>query len=196
MTDYHVVLGATSILLGVIGYIFYFRSIFRGITKPHPFTWFTYGIIDVIVFIAQVIKGAGPGAWTLGFSAVVVFAIAALALKWGEKRITRSDWLCFVGALMAIVFWIATDDPLYAVIIATGINILAILPTFRKSYLRPNEEALSMWSLDAAKYAVSIFALETANLTTALFPFGIVVTNGILVAVVLLRRRKLAKLRA
>jgi len=190
--DYQMFIGATSIALGVVGYAFYFRSIFRGITKPHIFTWLTYGILDSIVFSAQVIKGAGPGAWTLGFSVLACFVIAAIALHWGEKRITKSDWLCFIGALVAIAFWFVTSNPLGAVVIASLINLLALVPTFRKSYLRPHEESVSMWSFDIAKYALSIFALSSLNATTALFPVVIVVCNGALVTLILLRRRQLA----
>ncbi len=93
--DYHVIIAVGALLLGATGYFFYFRSIFRGITKPHIFTWLVYGVLDVIVFAAQIIKGAGPGAWALGFSAIVCFIIAVLALYWGEKHITKSDWLAF-----------------------------------------------------------------------------------------------------
>ncbi len=70
--------------------------------------------------------------------------------------------------------------------------MLALVPTFRKSYLRPYEESISMWGFDVAKYALSIFAIASLNLTTVLFPIAIVVCNSALVAMILLRRRRLA----
>ncbi len=189
--DYHALLAGTTIAIGVIACWLYFRDIFRGTTKPHVFTWLTYGIIDSVVVVAQLARGAGVGSWALLFSLTVCFIIAGLSLRFGEKHITRSDWLCLIGAFVAIALWLVTNDPLNAVLIAVVINILGIVPTFRKSYVRPWEESLSMWSLDALKYTVSIFALESFNLTTALFPAGIVLTNGALIAMLLLRRRQL-----
>ena len=190
--DYHALVSVLSLVFGAIGYTLYFRSIFAGVTKPHIFTWVTYAIIDSIVFVAQVLKGAGPGAWALAFSVCACVLVSIIALKKGEKQITVGDWACFLGAFVAIGFWLLTSNPLVAVVIAALINVLALVPTFRKSYLRPQEESLSTWIADIFKYGLSLFALVSFNLTTALFPAAIVACNSVLVAMILIRRRQLA----
>ncbi len=193
MTDYHVVLGAIAALLGIVGYWLYFRSIFRGETKPHLFTWLSYTLVDFIVFTAQVVKGGGPGAWTILTGNIGSLAVSILALRFGEKYITKSDWASFVGVLCAIVLWRATNDPLGAVIISTVINFLAIAPTIRKSYVNPFEESMSIWILDTIRFSMSMAALASFNLTTALFPAAIVVGNLILISTILIRRRVLTR---
>ncbi len=191
MTDYHVVLGAIAALLGIVGYALYFRSIFRGITKPHLFTWVSYSLVDFIVFAAQVVKGGGPGAWTILTGQIGSLAVSVLALRFGEKHITKSDWASFIGVLCAIMLWIATKDPLGAVVISTVINFLAIAPTIRKSYVKPFEESMSIWILDTIRFSLSMTALASFNLTTALFPAAIVVGNLILIGTIAVRRRVL-----
>ena len=191
--DYHAVLGILAIALGFVGYFLYFRSMFRGETKAHPFTWLIIAFIDAIVFIALVIKGAGPGAWPIGVSVVACTFIAFVAFRTGEKNITRSDWVCLIGACLAMVLWIITDDPFGAIVILVIVNFVAAIPTYRKSFIRPFEESLSIWTMDAIRYAILLAALQSFTWTTALFPAGVVVTDSLLIAMILLRRRQLAK---
>jgi hypothetical protein len=187
--DYHVVLGAIAALLAIAGYWLYYSSIFRRITKPHLFTWLTYFLIDIIVFAAQVVKGGGPGTWVTLTGVIGTFGVSLLALRFGEKHITKGDWASFIGALSAIVLWRVTSDPLIAVIIATIINFLAMYPTIRKSYANPFEESISIWVVDAIRWTLGIVALESFNATTALFPIGLVTANCILIGTILIRRR-------
>lgn len=191
--DYHIVLGAIAALLGFLGYGLYFRSIFRGETKPHLFTWFTYFLIDIVVFAAQVIKGAGPGAWVTLTGVVGTLCVSVIALRWGEKHITKMDWVSFIAALCAIALWQWTSNPLIAVVIAAVINFLAIAPTVRKSYGNPHQESVSIWLLDMVRFGLGIIALTSLNWTTALFPSAVVAGNALLVGVILIRRRILAK---
>lgn len=191
--DYHSVIGGVAVLIGVGAYGLYFRTIFRGDTKPHLFTWLIFALIDGTVFVAQVLEGAGPGSWVLLLSVVENLVVVALALKWGEKHIAKSDWTSFIAALAGIMLWRLMNDPLIAVVIAVGINIAAAYPTFRKSYARPDEESITVWAIDGARFTLGMVALVTFNLTTALFPAAIVLTNTSLVGMILYRRRQLAK---
>jgi hypothetical protein len=190
--DYHMVLGAIAALLSVLGYGLYFRSIFRGETRPHLFSWFIYFLVDIIVFVAQVLNGAGPGAWVTLTGVIGTFCVAVVALRLGEKNITKTDWISFVAALGAIVFWQMTDNPLIAVAISAVINFLAIFPTIRKSYDNPFEESISIWIVDMVRFGLGITALVSLNLTTALFPSAVIAANIILVGIILIRRHILA----
>src|SRR3989344_3037603 len=137
MYDYHVVLGIVAVLLVFAGYGLYFRSLFKDGTKPHPFTWFLFAVVDGTVFIAQVWNGGGPGAWATGAGTLLSSVVFLLALQRGEKRITRIDWACLIIVLVGIVGWVATSNALLAVALASACDAIAKVPTFRKSYLRP-----------------------------------------------------------
>src|SRR3989344_1478781 len=191
--DYHILLGALAALLGVGGYALYFRSIFRGETKPHLFTWLVYFLVDIIVFTAQVLNGAGPGAWVTLTGLIGTFCVSVVALKLGEKHIRWSDWVSFIAALIAIVLWRMTGDALIAVIIASVINFLAMYPTFRKSFSHPEEESVTIWLFDCARFLIGIAALSTLSFTTALFPAALVTGNALLILMIFIRRRQLRK---
>lgn len=194
MPDYHAVIGFVALLLNLVAYGLYFRGVFKGFTKPHPFTWLVFSVVDGTVFFAQIVSGGGPGAWILGMAAVLNACVFLVALVWGEKRIPKTDWVCLVVALFGIALWRLTNDPFLAVVFASVADAVAKVPTMRKSYFRPHEETVSTWFLGALSYGISIAALTSLNPTTVFFPAEIVATNALVVGVVLLRRRQLAKI--
>ena len=154
-------LGFLSVGLSAIGYSTYIIS---GIETAHQTACFLVvgmGVLMGIVFFAQFSKHAGPGAWVTGFSAIVCFVSSqGLALFRGEKNITKGDWLAFAGALLTIPIWYATEDPLWVVILATLIDVLAYYPTFRKSWIRPKErENFFSFSMDVCKWLAALTAL-------------------------------------
>ena len=193
MYDYKVILGAIAAIIGIVGYIPYYRDILRGTTKPHPFSWIGFALLLGITFFAQVTTGAGSGAWVNGVSMIGVLGIAILSLAKGHRDISRFDWVCFLGALVGIVLWRITGNALTAVVIVTIVDMVAFAPTYRKAYLKPQEETASLFALSALKYVVSLCALASINLTTALFPVSLVVSNGGFVLMLFIRRRQLAK---
>ncbi len=190
--DYHVVFGILGILAGLAGFSLYFRSILKGFTKPHPVTWFIFVLIDGTVFLAQLFNGGGVGALVTGLSTALNAVVFIFALTRGEKQITKIDWVCLTLALGGIILWWLTSVALAGVLLASLADAIAKVPTIRKSYLRPNEESVTIWSFDLLKFGFSIPALTFVTLTTALFPVEILVTNSVVVGVVLLRRRALA----
>ena len=189
--DYHVVSSVIAILVALVSYGLYIRSILRGETKPHIFTWLILGSIDAVVFAAQLVGGAGVGAYPLGVSILIASTVAVLSIKNGEKHITKMDVFFFTAALVSIGAWVVTKDPLSAVLILTVVNILGTAPTFRKSYVNPHEESLTAWAGDIVRFLLALIGLEVFSLTTALFPICIILTNAVLVGMILARRRKL-----
>lgn len=120
--------------------------------------------------------------------------IFLLSLWRGEKRIAKSDWGFLVAALAGIAAWVATGNALYAVVLACLVELAAKVPTFRKSYLRPYEESLTIWVSGMINFSLSLVALATLSWTTSLFPIVIVVTNAALVIMILLRRKQLGRI--
>ena len=191
MLTYKVTLGAIATILGLIGYVPYFRDIYLRKTKPHAFSWLIWGILTASGFAGQVADKGGPGSWITGVTAAVCLLIFALALQRGERDITRSDWACLLIALGAIPLWIFTATPLWSVILITLIDVVAFLPTIRKSYLKPEEETASTYLMSSLKFSLSIAALEHYSLITVLYPASLVVVNFPFVLMLYLRRRSL-----
>lgn len=186
-------LGILSIILAFASYGPYIRSIFVANTKPHAFSWLVWGISSAITFAAQLTGGAGAGGWVTGFSAAVCLGVGVLAIFRGEKDITRGDWISFLATIAAIPLWVLTDNPLWSVVLVTTIDTVAYYPTFRKSYSKPHEELALKYSLTALKHALSVLALQNFTVVTSLYPLAGVVAEAGVVAMLVWRRKALAR---
>jgi hypothetical protein len=179
--SYKEILAGIGIVIGLISYFVYFRGIFFGATKPHVFSWFIWTVINATAFFAQLVKGGGAGAWVTATNAVMCLLVTVVALQKGEKNITKSDWVCLVMAMAGIIGWVITKNPLTAVVLVCLTDIFAILPTFRKAYLKPYEENAFSFAIDEVKFVLELIALGSFNLTTALFPIVILINDSLLV---------------
>jgi len=190
--DYKNVLGVIAVVVAFVSYIPYFRNIFSGKTKPHAFSWLVWGILNAIAFSGQIHDKGGAGAWSVGLTAAVMFFIFAVSLKRGEKDIKPFDWFCLIGAIVALVPWLLTNEPLISVILITVIDALGFLPTVRKSYIRPHQETMTTFLLSTVKYSLVVIALQRYTLVTVLFPLSLVIMNGLFVAMLLIRRKQVS----
>ena len=187
---YKTFLGVLAIIIGFIGYVPYFRTIFSGKTKPHAFSWLVWGILTGIAFGGQVTGKAGAGAWVTGFTTLVCFTIFGLALVKGKRDFPMVDWVCLTGAFLALLLWAVTKQPLVAIILITVIDMLAFIPTFRKSYIEPDSEASFTYTMSGLKFLISLFALETVSAVTIIYPLSLVITNlGFVVMLLYLRKQ-------
>jgi hypothetical protein len=188
--DYKQLLGVLAVAIGIIGYAPYFLNIYKNKTKPHAFSWLVWGVLTAIAFAGQVSSNAGAGAWVTGFTALVCIVIFLIALVRGKKDFPLVDWLCLIGAGLALALWAATNNPLTAIVLVTVIDMLGFFPTFRKSYFKPSEETLFTYTLSGIKFLIGIVALKEFSLVTVLYPASLVITNLIFVSMVMLRRKK------
>jgi len=189
----HETLAVIAIILTLAGYFQYFRTMFAGKTKPHMFSWLIWATLTAIAYFAQVSDGAGPGSWVTGLSAGISFFIAGYAFFYGEKTITRGDWLTFIAAIAAIPVWLITDNPLWSVIIITIIDALGFYPTFRKSWMKPYDETMFHYIMAGTKFILATMALSNVTIITALYPLSLVLMNFVFVALLIVRRRALQK---
>jgi hypothetical protein len=190
--DYKPALGTIAVIITVVSYVPYFRNLLSGKTKPHAFSWLVWGVLNAIAFAGQIHDNGGPGAWSVGLSAVVMFVIFGISLQRGEKDIRPFDWFCLGGASFALTPWLLTNDPLLSVILITIIDALGFLPTVRKSFNKPHQETLTTFVLSTFKYLLVVLALQNYTVVTMLFPFAVFVMNALFVVMLLVRRRQVS----
>ena len=184
-------LALIGILFMLASYAIYIHSIYKGETRPHPFSWFIWGLLTSIGFVVQISDGAGVGSIITLASALISFFIAGIGyIKRENIVISVSDKWAFALSLTAIPLWMITQTPLWSVILITVIDIAGFYPTFRKSWHAPEQESVLSFALGGFKHFFTIMALENYSIVTALFPFSLVLSNFTLIALIYVRKRQ------
>lgn len=172
--------GIAAAIVAIINYAPYLLGVVQKTLFPHAFSWIIFTIITATISVAQFTGGAGPGAWATGATSLITACIALLALRNGGYRITRFDYFSLGGALVAIPVWVATSNPLWAVLILTVVEILGFLPTYRKAYWQPFDESKLAFSLTIIKYLLAFGAMQVYTVTTLLFPLVVMTLSTLL----------------
>lgn len=176
-------------LLAIVGNVPYIRAVLRREVQPHLYTWFVWTLVTGITFFGQLAKGAGVGALPTAASELFTVAIFLLAFKYGYKKPSRSDKIFLGIALLGIIPWLLTNDPTWSVVIVVGIDLVAFVPTLRKTWQQPRTEKPILYAMNVARHTLALFALEAYNVATVLHSVAMVVTNT-LMTVFIVRPRK------
>jgi len=176
-------------ILAVIGNVPYLLDIYHKRVRPHPYTWFIWTIVSGVTFFGQVAKGAGVGAIPTGASEIFTLIIFIYSLQFGFKNIVRTDTYFLIIALLGLIPWIITKDPTVSVIIVVSIDLIAFIPTLRKTYLYPETETPVLYSMNAARHILTLFSLEAYNIATTLHSIIMIVVNSIMTALIVRKRK-------
>jgi hypothetical protein len=189
--EYKMLLGILAVVIELVSYTIYFIGIYTGKTKPHAFTWLVWGALNVVGFAAAVSAGGDSVAWILGINALANLTISGIGFWQRNVQYDTYDWLALVGAFVGIFLWWFTKNPLYAVILISISDIIALIPTFRKAYRLPFEENILSFTVGIPYYLLAIFALTSFTTTTILYPLSIILIDCSLVALIYIRRKQL-----
>lgn len=190
--DYKVLLWIFTIWLAIYGYFDYLKDTIKWLTTPHLYSWIVFLIMDSIAFLIQIWDNAWAWAWWTLATWLMWLIVVVYAIKNGNKNITKSDTLSFSVALLCIVLYILLENPIYSLILVLLISFLAMYPTFRKSYNKPWEETLSLYTIAWIRSAISILATANVSILTIGLPAFIILINSVFVAMVIIRRKQLS----
>lgn len=190
--DMKEVLALIATLLIIAAYYPYIRDILRGTTKPHAYSWFISALVTFIACGLQFSDGAGWGTVPTFVAAIAGFIIFGLSLRADNRAtITRADTGFFIVTLFAVVLWLGADQPLLSVILIASIDILAFVPTFRKSWHRPDQETISAYTINGLRFTIATLAVQNYTLVTVLYPLSQALVDVFFAIFLVLRRRAL-----
>lgn len=175
------ILVVAASLLALVGNIPYLVDVIKGKVKPHPYTWFVWMIVSCVVFFGQVAKGAGIGAIPTAFSEIFTIIIFFFSIKYGFKNPPRADKYFLVLALLGLIPWFLTKDPTISVIVVVSIDLIAFIPTLRKTYCYPKTEASLLYGTNVLRHSLALGALGSYNVATMLHSVVMIITNSIMV---------------
>lgn len=176
-------------ILAIAGNLPYLWDMWKGRVQPHPYTWLVWALVSGTVLFGQLAKGAGVGALPTAVSEFFTLAIFLFSLKFGFRGITKTDTIFLLCALLGIGLWFMTKDPTLSVVIAVCIDLVAFVPTLRKTWAQPKTETPILYSSNVLRHILALFALEAYNVATALHSISMIATNTLMVMIIFVRKR-------
>ncbi len=182
-------------ILAFVGNIPYLRDVVKRRVKPHPYTWFIWTIVSCVVFLGQVVKGAGIAAIPTAVSEVFTIIIFFLSLKYGFKNPPKIDKFFLVFALVGLIPWLITKDPTVSVVTVVSIDLIAFIPTLRKTYCHPKSETYLLYGSNVLRHSLILASLGAYNVATMLHSISMIITNSIMVIFIKTCKEKVEKAR-
>jgi len=167
----------SAALLAIAGNVPYVLDVLRGKVKPHAYSWFVWSIVSCVVFFGQLVKGAGVGVIATGASEIFTIIIFLLSLRYGFKGATWSDTVFLVIALLGLIPWYLTKDPTISVIVVVCIDVIAFVPTLRKTWQDPDSENPYLYISNVVRHILALFSLQAYNIATMFHSIAMITTN-------------------
>jgi hypothetical protein len=171
-------------ILAAVGNISYLKDVFKGRVQPHPYTWFTWSIVSMTTFFGGLAKGAGIGALPTGVAegfTIIIFLFSLKYLFLGKAGpIRRVDNYFLIICLLGLIPWALTKDPTISVVIVVLIDIVAFIPTLRKTWAHPDTEKPLLYEMNVARHILTLFSLQTYNIATVFHSIAMICTNTIM----------------
>ncbi len=187
MLEYLVLAAAFASLLAAGLYI---RSMFRGGAKPNRVTWLMWSIAPFIATAAAASSGVG---WAVvpvfmtGFAPFLIFTASFFA-KRAYWKLHTFDYVCGALSAAALVFWVITMEPNYAIILAIASDALASIPTLTKVWRNPETESVWPFITGIFNALTSFVVAVTWNFSEIAFPAYLAIINALLIFSMYTRR--------
>jgi hypothetical protein len=192
--DVKSVLGIIAGVIAFFAYIVYIISILKGGSKPNRVTWWIWAFMGLVLALSYQFSGASNTVWVPYVEFLGPFAIAVLSIKYGEGTLeNKTDLYCLLGAVVSIMLWIIFDNPVIALITNLAIDSFAIVPTIKKSYLRPEGEDFWAWFGTGLADSLNMFAVERFTFAILVYPIYMLVSDLIIIVILLFRKKGIMK---
>ncbi len=158
-------------------------------TIPHPFTTGVWTVIVGLNLFILYLHGEfiGMAPVILVLTTLIWETIIGI-LQFKKIHINWFDTLCMISATFCVVYYTIYQNALYTVMLTILIDILAILPTFKKSWLAPWSETAINYFFSGLSHIFIVLSLEAPTSETMIFWIYIVGINSCLVVFMLSRR--------
>ncbi len=180
MFNWHLVLGILAGIIPIVAMIPYYRDIVHGTTRPNVVSYALWIVLLLISISAQISAGAS---WSVVFligDLIGTTSVTILCLVgYGYGKYGKVEWVCTGLAILAIISWQATGQPLLAIVFAIVADLMAALPTVVKTYRDPWSEISSPWFMVATAGVLSLASTTLFNLPNILFPLYLFLINAI-----------------
>lgn len=183
LPGYFIVLTFALRLLGGFAYI---RAVATGKAKPNMLSWLLWSITPLIVVIADSKSGltiASLATLALAISPLLVF-FTALIRRSGMIKLDAANIACGLLAVLGIMLWQATNQPLLAIIFAILADIASTIPTVRKIAVEPETEYAPTYLMGVGAMLIALLTIREWTFSHVAFPTYVMIINLIIVMLI------------
>ena len=188
MIQLQLIFGLLGSILTALCFIPYIATTLQCKTKPNRATWWVWGINGSVLCLGNLAAGADYTMLPLICAVVAQLCIAILSIKHGEGGWNRFDRRCLIASGISFILWRVLNYDLIAIILPLLIDILAALPTLKKSYHEPESEDLLTYILYTFGGLFTVLAVTNWSFEIAITPLYVLFINALIV--LLLTRHK------
>ncbi|MEL6157719.1 MAG: hypothetical protein AAGJ95_03155 [Cyanobacteria bacterium J06554_11] len=174
MTDIVADLGKIAGVLAFLGYFPYILSIIRKKTLPNPASWWIWTIMGGVLLASYYAAGNREAIWVPISYFIGPAVTAVLSLRYGRTEFGNFEKYCLAGAGISLTLWLISGNPLVALTISIVIDLIAIAPTLRKTYFKPESEDPLSWSVfwlaNALNLLYVVVISETLSYASVAYP--------------------------
>ncbi len=192
LEDWRDALGILSVALAIIAAIICVFQTLRGDVRPHPLSWFLFGILSATGYWVQRDQGAHQGSWTLLAMTIICFVFVAASVARGERSFSRQEWSFAVAGGAVFVLYLFTREPNVAAALTTIVDALGYGPTFVRGWSHPRKDSVTSFALNGVKFIPSLMAMDPISFATSFYPATLLVLNAAVSTMLVLRRRVVA----
>ena len=167
-------------IIGSLGGFYYLYATISGKAQPNRVTWLLWGIFPMVIFVAQRAQGVEGLSWTsfvAGFTPLLI-VVASLFNRKAYWKTEARDYYLMAAAIVGIILWAITDDPILAILFSLLADLLAGVPTLIKSYRHPRSESWIAYAISTLGFGISLLSVQTYDVENTAFVAYIVVFNG------------------
>lgn len=187
------IISTIAVILTFIAYIPYYRDIIKGKTHPHIYSWSLWSLLTILLVALQIKGGAGPATWITAAAGLLCLGVVGFGLKDGNKDITTSDKIVALLSLAAIGFWLVANQPTISLLLVICADMLAFIPTVRKSWYHPFTETLSLYITNAFRFFLALLAVENYTILSTAWIVAWAVGNALFSVMLIYRRKQVKK---
>lgn len=177
-------LGRLSVIISVIGVIPYLWAVFNQGVRPERITWAIWTAVVLLSVFAYDAAGAGESIWFLIGDLFVTGVIFLVSIFKGQGGWGKLDVACLVVALFGLLVWQTSNDPIWQLIGVLTADMIAIVPTIKKSLDDPLSENPTTFFASSFAALLGIFSVGEWNVVLLFYPVYLYTANFLTAVVV------------
>ncbi len=181
-----------SIVVGFVSPIIGVTSVIKGSFRPQRMTRFLIFLVSLLFVGTLYAQGDRNSIYMASAQLLGSAVLFYLSLKRGMGGNNRLDWIVFAMAIVSLIVWQTTNNPLLGLIMSIVTDFIGFVPTLIKMWKYPDTEEWKFYMSDVVASFFSILSIGVFSLSNLVFPIYIFIINIVSVVMILGRKRRLA----